>query len=640
MHLEISCDPAEVGFPSALKNLLRAQEAELHVQIGQCFARQFKEVDGLLAHLNHGSSPTIKCTPAVHPKPIPGYPEPGTVFEHTPNGDDEEVYEAAVKRLASGDDLEATAMEHSEEQVSEYADEADNKKNDHVVKAVYDDDDHTSKRGVRFEDECDVLAIEVDVDTESEGKLSFHRRDSEVAWKRRALTVVPLTANGPLINTNNIEYEETTSFASQWARRTTSLPAFEAVCACLICLNAFIVGLEVEYAASNETNQIPLEYRICEYLTAMWFVFELMLRLCSHGCGHFWLRSRDRKWNYLDAFVVGASLVDVTVMLTGVVLQNSVLLALKLVRVVRLARIIQAASVFHNLSIMVYSMIHTLQSLLCFLVLMWIITYCFATCLTQGVVDHFIAVFGEMADWRGSAEAGPDYMPRMLKDFGSVPRTMYTLLKCVTGGVSWGEPGDLVAQLGPMFMAMFLVFISFTVFAMLNVITGFFCEDAAASKEKDKNDAILQQLSDKDHYLTQFRNIFREMDTDRSGEVSLEELQFHIDDDNLQAYFAHLEIEVKDAWEIFRLLDVDASGTVSIEEFVDGCMRLRGYAKTLDVASITYDVERLRRKTLQRLDVLELDLRDIAAVLGVVRRRSSDGSVCKQSSADSVVDAR
>merc|ERR1711972_267334 len=96
--------------------------------------------------------------------------------------------------------------------------------------------------------------------------------------------------------------------------------------------------------------------------------------------------------------------------------------------------------------------------------------------------------------------------------------------------------------------------------------------------------------------MEMFQDIFSTIDTDRSGDVTFDELEAHIQDDELQAYFSHLNLEIDRAWDIFRLIDKDKSGTVSVEEFVMGCLRLRGEAKTLDVASISYRLERLQKK--------------------------------------------
>merc|ERR1711862_166294 len=48
-------------------------------------------------------------------------------------------------------------------------------------------------------------------------------------------------------------------------------------------------------------------------------------------------------------------------------------------------------------------------------------------------------------------------------------------------------------------------------------------------------------------------------------------------------------MSLNDAEQLFRLLDRDMSGSISIEEFVRGCLRLRGPARSNDVAALVYD---------------------------------------------------
>mmetsp|Transcript_118861 Transcript_118861/g.222189 ORF Transcript_118861/g.222189 Transcript_118861/m.222189 type:complete len:91 (-) Transcript_118861:130-402(-) len=44
---------------------------------------------------------------------------------------------------------------------------------------------------------------------------------------------------------------------------------------------------------------------------------------------------------------------------------------------------------------------------------------------------------------------------------------------------------------------------------------------------------------------------------------------------------------------LFKLLDIDGSGAVGIEEFVIGCMRLKGSAKSIDLATLMYENKRM-----------------------------------------------
>merc|ERR1712187_451088 len=57
----------------------------------------------------------------------------------------------------------------------------------------------------------------------------------------------------------------------------------------------------------------------------------------------------------------------------------------------------------------------------------------------------------------------------------------------------------------------------------------------------------------------------------------------------MQAFLNAIEIDPSDAWTFFKLLDSDGGGSVDIEEFVEGCCRLRGNAKSIHVAQMMYE---------------------------------------------------
>merc|ERR1712187_944928 len=116
------------------------------------------------------------------------------------------------------------------------------------------------------------------------------------------------------------------------------------------------------------------------------------------------------------------------------------------------------------------------------------------------------------------------------------------------------------------------------------------------SVKKDKNQLILEQLANKDKFVCEFGEIFASLDSNGVGEIYLEDLEIQLENPLVVSYFETLDLEVAEAWDIFKLLDVDLNGSVSIEEFVSGCLRLRGYAKTIDVWEVRYDIGHLYRK--------------------------------------------
>merc|ERR1711972_426814 len=97
-------------------------------------------------------------------------------------------------------------------------------------------------------------------------------------------------------------------------------------------------------------------------------------------------------------------------------------------------------------------------------------------------------------------------------------------------------------------------------------------------------------------HMQRVKQLFTLIDDDKSGHITIGELEHRISDSEVQAYFESLEIDVNDVWSFFKLLDKDGTKSVEAEEFLDGCVRLRGNAKALDVAKLMHDEKQMRRK--------------------------------------------
>merc|ERR1739848_520151 len=62
----------------------------------------------------------------------------------------------------------------------------------------------------------------------------------------------------------------------------------------------------------------------------------------------------------------------------------------------------------------------------------------------------------------------------------------------------------------------------------------------------------------------------------------------------LADYLDALELSTGHIAELFVLLDRDDSGAVDIEEFIDGCNKLKGDAKSFDVHRISLEVKSIK----------------------------------------------
>merc|ERR1712205_202428 len=78
-------------------------------------------------------------------------------------------------------------------------------------------------------------------------------------------------------------------------------------------------------------------------------------------------------------------------------------------------------------------------------------------------------------------------------------------------------------------------------------------------------------------------------DDDKSGTLSWNEFEKHLGDRRVSAYMASLDLQVSELRVVFEILDTERIGTVTIDDFVWGCMRLRGTAKSVDMCTLLYE---------------------------------------------------
>merc|ERR1712129_248520 len=65
----------------------------------------------------------------------------------------------------------------------------------------------------------------------------------------------------------------------------------------------------------------------------------------------------------------------------------------------------------------------------------------------------------------------------------------------------------------------------------------------------------------------------------------------HLKNPEVGAYFSKLGVDPNEVGKLFVLLDEDGSGCIDKDEFMFGCIRLKGEAKSLDLAILHREVQ-------------------------------------------------
>jgi len=385
---------------------------------------------------------------------------------------------------------------------------------------------------------------------------------------------------------------------------------FEAFFVVVIITNSIFIGVQVDIAATSGRHALPLGFYIIQYTYASIFCLELIIRVLAQG-SQFFCDSRHWYWNYLDVFIVFTSvfeaIMDAIVLGTGsdAVTTTKGASNMRIVRVLRIARIFRIIRVarilrfIHALRTFILSILATLKALVWAMLLLGLIIYVFGIILAQTSSD-WLQDYG--------LDSSPD-APLIFTYWGTLPRAMFTLFKSISGGVSWHDIVTPLSTVGDLCVILFMCFISFTYFAVLNVVTGIFCQSAIETAQKNEDLLVQAEISNRDEYIMRFQKLFEDIDEDRSGKITFDELKESMEQESVRAVFTSLDIDVADAWTLFRLLDTDEGCEIELDEFVSGVMRMKGNAKRADVLQLQAMVKKLL-STLQDLVVLQVEAAD------------------------------
>merc|ERR1719409_192758 len=168
------------------------------------------------------------------------------------------------------------------------------------------------------------------------------------------------------------------------------------------------------------------------------------------------------------------------------------------------------------------------------------------------------------------------------------------------------------AGMGELYFGIFIFYIGFCLVGLLNVVTGIFVDSAVCTRTEDEIVASWEE--DLKRTQIEVQRIFEDADTDGSGALSYDELQIHLEHPGVKAFFASIDIDPSEARTIFSLVDVDGDKQVKFDQFLNGTIKLKGYAKSMDVISIMYDHARHKDKFNKLCSYIEdqfVDIREL-----------------------------
>jgi Ca2+-binding EF-hand superfamily protein len=236
-----------------------------------------------------------------------------------------------------------------------------------------------------------------------------------------------------------------------------------------------------------------------------------------------------------------------------------------------------------------------------------------------GVLFFIIYVFAVALSYWISREADGESQTDEFKDyFGNLLRVMNTLLMAVSGGDDWGNISSSLKELGSggsVPRTVFAFYVVFMIFGFLNVVTGMFCDQAMQLASRSREARVREKKQGEEALTKELESIFREGDDDGNGTLTWDEFKALLREERVSDYLQTLELDFSELRTLFEMLDTDKIGNVSIEEFVWGCVRLQGNAKSLDLCTLLYEHRQFKRFTQESFMKIEHSLQSLMAPL-------------------------
>lgn len=406
-------------------------------------------------------------------------------------------------------------------------------------------------------------------------------------------------------------------------KRVVDHVIFEVFFAGCIMANALFIGIEVQLAYLEPEKDIGAELLFIGELFTFAFTVELLLRVAANGrqffCSEQWI------WNLLDVFIVVTALWETALLVIeagadragadregiGGMSSVRVIRILRITRLVRVTRIARIMRFIRALNTLVQSIIFTLRSLVWAMVLLFMLVYIFGIIFTQAVSDAVNDPNIKLSD--RAKEACSIY-------WAGLPFSMLSLFMSISGGVSWEMVIAPLHEISGLWSMVYLFYISFSYFAVLNVVTGVFCQSAIDSAQSDHELVMHSIILNKAAHIEKIKSLFHEIDSGERGYITFQKFDENVNNPAVQTWFEALELDVNDAWEFFKLLDSDGGASIEIEEFLMGCLRLRGGAKALDMAHLIHEQRKMANKQGEFMSYVEDSLGSIRASVKAASR--------------------
>eukprot|EP00927_Polykrikos_kofoidii_P014048 TRINITY_DN16122_c0_g1_i1.p1 TRINITY_DN16122_c0_g1~~TRINITY_DN16122_c0_g1_i1.p1 ORF type:complete len:672 (-),score=105.01 TRINITY_DN16122_c0_g1_i1:24-1784(-) len=378
---------------------------------------------------------------------------------------------------------------------------------------------------------------------------------------------------------------------------------FETFIGLIITISSVMVGLRAENISRTlDESAAPSILQFVDMVTLLIFTSEIVARIAVEP-GTFLTTSENVGWNIFDSIVVVSQIFETTLSYlveakgTGIFGTLRIIRVVRIMRLLRIFRLIRLTRIFIELRTIASTLVHTMRSLFGAIGAFGLVIYLAGVFVTEQVA--FARV--EMLETGQNA----NIEPAVVDHFGSLFRSMLTLFLTSTNGMLWGEPlEDLSSGISFIMSPLFCLYSAFVNFAMLNIITGIFVKQSMDAASEAVDESIIMQI-----------NALFNRQSGAPGQLTHAEYVSVAQSPQMNALFAAINLDSSETELLFALLDHNGDGIIAYDEFINGALRLRGPARSVELSMFSKDMLSHHRQMVLKMKSIDEKLLELSCGL-------------------------
>eukprot|EP00928_Gymnodinium_smaydae_P071305 TRINITY_DN5492_c0_g1_i2.p1 TRINITY_DN5492_c0_g1~~TRINITY_DN5492_c0_g1_i2.p1 ORF type:complete len:261 (+),score=28.67 TRINITY_DN5492_c0_g1_i2:1183-1965(+) len=133
-------------------------------------------------------------------------------------------------------------------------------------------------------------------------------------------------------------------------------------------------------------------------------------------------------------------------------------------------------------------------------------------------------------------------------------------------------------------------------FAVVGVINGVFMQETFKVASTDDRIMLRQKQHAGIVHAEKMRRLFNAVDCEHRGYISFDQFRVVMSDPHVKTWLASMELSTDDVDKLYGLLD-DGDQRLEADELIKGVARLKGTARSIDLAILMQDMQRLLHYT-------------------------------------------